>query len=368
MSFWPPSWTSIDRKILDMALPNIVSNMSTPLIGLVDTFVAGHLGSTEELAGIAVGVSAFYLLYNVFVFLRKGTTGLTAQARGAGDFVEVRASFARPFLFALLTGALITAFSGRIMEAIFLWIEPPDEGTRAAARAYIAARVLGAPFALANYAVQGWLNGMQRSANVLVQNMILNVSNAALCVLLALDLGGWGMGLGVVGIGYAAALANAIAMAAGLVNVASCVNGGLLGGGRPMAGRWSWAALWDASAVVDFLTLGSTITIRSLLLTLMQTYFTGNAASFGSTTLAADQLLLQLQSLVSSGTDGFSNAAEALVGEVRQAGRQAGRQSVSQLVSQSVSHSVTQSISHSVTQSSQVRQPNNNKNNKNRVV
>ena len=110
MSFWPPSWTSIDRKILDMALPNIVSNMSTPLIGLVDTFVAGHLGSTEELAGIAVGVSAFYLLYNVFVFLRKGTTGLTAQAcavaGGAGLGAQVLGQF---FPHALRFGFAITA-------------------------------------------------------------------------------------------------------------------------------------------------------------------------------------------------------------------------------------------------------------------
>ena len=114
-----------------------------------------------------MGVSAFYLLYNVFIFLRKGTTGLTAQAYGAQDFVEVRASFVRPFVFAVVLGLAIATFHEPIMRAIFLWIEPPDEGTRTAASAYVAARVLGAPFALANYAVQGWLNGMQRSTNVL---------------------------------------------------------------------------------------------------------------------------------------------------------------------------------------------------------
>ena len=260
-----------------------------------------------------MGVSAFYLLYNVFVFLRKGTTGLTAQAYGAQDFVEVRASFVRPFVFAVVLGLAIATFHEPIMRAIFLWIEPPDEGTRAAASAYVAARVLGAPFALANYAVQGWLNGMQRASNVLVQNLILNASNAILCVYLALDLGGFGFALGVVGIGYAAALANFIAMVAGLANIASCVYG--WNGQRRMAGHWQWDVLYDASRLGDFFSLGSTITIRSLLLTLMQTYFTGMAAGFGSTTLAADQLLLQFQSLVSSGTDGFANAAEALVGE-----------------------------------------------------
>lgn len=310
-------WTDMDSRIFTLALPNIVSNMSTPLIGLVDTFVAGHIDRLS-LDAMAIGTGIFTLLYNIFVFLRKGTTGLTAQAYGRRDIVEVKACAVRSLSLAVIIGVVIILLQSWCLWLIFLWIRPHSEAVKGRATEYYYARVLGAPFALANYAVQGWLNGVQRARNVLCQQLTLNLSNAVLCIILATEVPVVGFGLGVRGIGYAAALANTIALFNGLGQMWYSIKLIEQQTTQPALVRTNstiLSALLDFPKFLEIATINTTIMFRSFCLTIVQSGFTAAASSMEDTILAADQLLLNMQSLVAMGIDGFSNAAEALVGE-----------------------------------------------------
>jgi len=328
-------------EIVGLALPNIVANLSTPLISLVDSFVAGHLDDVFALPAMAVGVSCLLMIYNLFIFLRKGTTGLSSQARGAHNVVEVRSTAIRSILTAIVIGAALIASRHAIVDGIILryWIQVDHAGVRDAARGYVFARMWGAPFALGNYAVTGFLNGMAKSKAVLRQQLMLNSLNAFLCVSLAMPYPGLDLGIG--GIGYAAALANCIAFLFGVCAVARAVSDfdeqetsrpianivgyasvnrerlldrGTISGDRNAPSIWR--QVLHPERLKEMLFLSGTITVRSLCVTLAITSFTALTASLNDRTLlAANLLLLQMHDLISTGTDGFSNAAEALVGE-----------------------------------------------------
>jgi len=296
-----------DRQVLHLALPNIVANLSTPLLGLVDAAVTGHFADASGLAGVALGTAAFNLIYLVFIFLRKATTGLTAQALGRGDTDELRALAVRALGFGALLGSILLAFRIPLRFLVYTWLSAPDLATSAAADLYYNARILGGPAALANFGIQGWLLGLQCSSRVLVQQLVLNLSNIMLCIWLGLPLHGWGLDLGVWGVGLAAAIANYFALAFGLVQLASTAS--------EWPGAWGLRGAFDRVELTRMLSLNGAIFLRSVCITSVMTSFNAAAAKFGTLVLAADGLLFQLQSVLSYGTDGFANAAEALVGE-----------------------------------------------------
>lgn len=294
--------TSAERphvRVLRLAAPIIVANVSVPLLGAVDTAVVGHLPDPAYLGGVAVGAMIFNFLYWGFGFLRMGTTGFVAQAQGAGDGAEVRAVLGRALLIAAALGAAMIALQGPIGAAAFALTEA-SLAVEASGGEYFAIRIWSAPATLANYALLGWLFGMQRPKAALVLQVFTNGVN------IVLDL--WfvvGLGWGVPGVAVASVIADYAACGLGLWLIL-----------RTLPGRTGWerARLLERARLAALLRVNRDIFLRSLCLIFAFAWFTVQGARFGDVTLAANAVLLNLQSIMAYGLDGFAFAAEALVG------------------------------------------------------
>ena len=288
------------RDIWHLAGPIILSNLSTPLLGAVDTAVMGHLPDAAYLGAVAVGSVIFSFLYWGFGFLRMGTTGFTAQAHGAGDADELRACLGRPLLLAVGLGGTLIVLQWPIGWAAFRLMEASTQ-VESLARSYFAIRIWSAPFALVNYAVLGWLLGTQRARHALVLQVVLNGVNIALDLLFVL-----GLGYTIAGVAAASLLAEMIAAGLGLGLCAYLL--------RREGGRWSRAKLLARERLLRLFQVNRDIFLRTLSLIFAFAYFTAKGAELGETTLAANAILMQLQNVLSFGLDGFAHAAEILVG------------------------------------------------------
>ena len=179
------------RAVLAIALPIVISNISTPLLGFADTAVMGRMGDPKYIGAVALGALIFTMVYWTFGFLRMGTTGLTAQAEGAGDGEEIRAALGRAVLIAGAIGAGLIAAQWPIALIAFSLLDGGPE-VEALARGYFDIRIWSAPFALANYALAGWFIGLGRAKIALVLQVFLNLVNVFFNIWLALGLG-WGV-------------------------------------------------------------------------------------------------------------------------------------------------------------------------------
>lgn len=287
------------RRVLRLAAPIIVSNVSVPLLGAVDTAVVGHLPDPSYLGGVAVGAMIFNFLYWGFGFLRMGTTGFVAQAHGAADPAEIRAVLGRALIIAAACGTALIALQAPI-GALALTLTEASAPVETNAAAYFAVRIWSAPATLANYAVLGWLFGMQRPKTALVLQIFTNGLN------IVLDL--WfvvGLDWGVAGVAAASLIADYAACALGLWLIL-----------RTLPGRTGWepARLFARARLVALLRVNRDIFIRTLLLIFAFAWFTAQGAQLGDVTLAANAVLLNLQSIMAYGLDGFAFAVEALVG------------------------------------------------------
>mmetsp|Transcript_107267 Transcript_107267/g.167580 ORF Transcript_107267/g.167580 Transcript_107267/m.167580 type:complete len:257 (-) Transcript_107267:463-1233(-) len=203
-------------RIFHLAWPSIISELSGPLLSLVDTIVVGHLADADNLAGVALAVAAYNPLLAIFNFLRMGIGGTTAQAFGAKDGCELIAGAARGLFVGVMIGIICCMARGPLASASFALIQAPNAGILEQAMTYYNARIFGLPAAMANYVVQAWLIGVQRTASAMTANLLLNLSNAILCVWFA-----WGLGLGVAGVGAATAIANYLSLAFGIWQIKS---------------------------------------------------------------------------------------------------------------------------------------------------
>jgi MATE family multidrug resistance protein len=300
LSDLPPSRREWHRRVWRLAGPIILSNMSVPLLGAVDTAVVGHLPDPVYIGAVAVGAIIFNFIYWGFGFLRMGTTGFTAQALGAGDGVEVRAIFGRGLIIGVGLGLCLVAAQIPIGLGAFGLIEASGEVERLAA-AYYDIRIWGAPAALANYAVIGWLLGMQRTRTILVLQFLLNGLNIVLDLTFVL-----GFGWGVEGVALATLISEYCAAVAGLWIVF-----GLL---RRDGGRWDYGRIFDRTRLVAFARVNGDIFIRTLCLIFAFSYFTAQSARMGDVLLAANAVLMHFQHFMAFGLDGFAFAAEALIG------------------------------------------------------
>jgi len=289
------------RRVLGLAGPIILANLSTPLLGAVDTAVMGHLPEAAFLGAVAVGSVIFSFLYWGFGFLRMGTTGFTAQAFGAGDRDELRASLGRPLVLGLGLGLVLLAVQAPL-GTLALRLIDADAAVTELARRYYDVRIWSAPFALVNYAVLGWLLGTQRTGQALLLQVWLNGLNIVLDLVFVL-----GLGWTVAGVAAASVLAE---MAAAALGLALC--GRRL---RRLGGRWSMVRLRDPERLLALLRVNGDIFLRTLTLIFALAYFTATGARLGETTLAANAILMQLQNVLSFGLDGFAHAAEIRVGE-----------------------------------------------------
>ena len=298
------------RSVGAMALPVIVSNVSTPLIGIVDTGVVGQIPDPAYIGAIAVGALIITFIFWVFGFLRMATTGLTAQAWGADDAEEVCASLGRALLIAVVAGTALIVAQWPIREVAFVAIEGSAR-VEELARQYYDIRILSAPVAFANYALLGWFIGLGRTDIGLALQLVLNVSNIVLDALFVLVFG-WD----VQGVAAGTLLAECLATAAGLFLAARQF--------RRMGGRWSPARWLDAARLRRTVAVSRDIMIRSLALVVAFAWFTAQGARQGDVILAANAILMHFVSAAAYLLDGFAFAAEALVGRALGAARRAG--------------------------------------------
>ncbi|WP_417475262.1 MATE family efflux transporter [Leisingera sp.] len=286
-------------RVLKIALPIVLSNVTVPVLGAVDTGVVGQMGAAAPIGAVGIGAVVLSSIYWVFGFLRMGTTGLAAQARGAGDDAETGALLMRGLLLGLAAGLVFILCQAAVFWAAFS-IAPASDDVEALARGYLEVRIWGAPATIALYAVTGWLIAVERTRGVFVLQVWMNGLNILLDLWFVL-----GLGWGVEGVALATLIAEWSGLALGLYLCRDAFGGN----------QWrDWGRVFDRARLRRMMQVNADIMLRSVLLTGSFTTFLFISSGVGDVNLAANQILLQFLSVTAFGLDGFAFAAEALVG------------------------------------------------------
>lgn len=290
----------VNREILRLAVPNIVSNLTVPLLGVVDTALMGHAPNKAHLGAIAVGSMIFNFLYWGFGFLRMGTTGLTAQAYGEGDADTVMNLLGRAVLTALAASFLLILLQTPIIDVAF-WLVDSSEEVETFARQYFRIRIFAAPATIGLYAFYGWFMGMQNSRYLLLVSLAANVTNVLANVSLV-----YGLGYQSSGIAFGTLIAQSIGLMVAI---------GLFA--KRYHFYWpylKWQAVAQINAIRRFFAINRDIFIRTLCLIFTFAFFTAKSSAMGETILAVNQIYLQFIYILAFGVDGFAFASESLVG------------------------------------------------------
>ena len=284
-------------RVLKIALPIVLSNATVPILGAVDTGVVGQLGEAAPIGAVGIGAVILSTIYWIFGFLRMGTTGLAAQARGAGDEAETGALLMRGLLLAGGAGLFFI-----LAQALVFWgaftLAPASAEVEGLARQYLEIRIWGAPATIGLYAVTGWLIAMERTRGVFLLQIWMNGLNIVLDLWFVL-----GLGWGVEGVAIATLIAEWSGLALGLWLCGSAFAGD----------QWhDWARIFDRLRIKRMMQVNGDIMVRSVLLNLSFTTFLFLGADLGDVTLAANQVLIQLLQMTAFALDGFAFSAEAL--------------------------------------------------------
>lgn len=290
----------MNRKILALALPNIISNITVPLLGLVDIAIVGHLGDDSLIGGIAIGTAVFNFIYWNFAFLRMGASGCTAQAYGARNFTEIASVFVRALILALAAALLLVVFQRPIGHAVFLLMDGTPH-TMSYAADYFYARIWAAPATISMFAFHGWYIGMQNSRFPMYISIGVNVVNLIFCLWFAL-----GLGWGIVGVAWG----TVVAQYSGLV--LSIVLWGVYY--RRFLRYIRIRECLKLDALLAFFKINRDIFLRTACIVVVYTFFTSASSGMGDTMLAVNTLLMQLFTLFSYLMDGFAYAGESLAG------------------------------------------------------
>ncbi len=297
------------RDIWRIAAPMILSNVSIPLLGMVDTAVVGHLPEPHYIGAVAVGAVIFSFVFWGFGFLRMGTTGFVAQAHGGGVPGRVQTKLAQAGLIALVLGFTILAAQAPIREVAFALIAAGGEVEREA-RAYFAIRIWAAPATLMTYVLVGWFLGTQNARAPLAIMLGANLTNIVLDLLFVPVLG-WG----VAGVAVASVISEYLALGIGLALVWRS--------GKLVPGLWRWAEIRDLAQLRAILRVNADIMLRTLCLIFALSFFVRQGARQGELILAANAVLMNFQHFMAYALDGFAHAAEAFVGDAIGARNQA---------------------------------------------
>lgn len=290
----------MNKRILGLAVPSIISNITVPLLGLVDVSIVGHLGSATYIGAIAVGGMLFSMIYWIFGFLRMGTSGLTAQAYGRRDLAEVILLFVRSLGIAFGLALLLIMLQYPILKVAFTLIDATP-AIKELASLYFRICIWGAPAVLGLYSFAGWFVGMQNSRFPMYIAITQNVVNIAASLFFVFV---WNRGVAGVAMG------TLVAQYAGLL-MASLLWYGYY---RRLWQKLDWKMLTDYEAMRSFFILNRDIFFRTLCLVAVTTYFTSRGAEQGDIILAVNTLMMQLFTLYSYIMDGFAYAGEALTG------------------------------------------------------
>ncbi len=294
----------INKAILRITLPAIVSNITTPVLGLVDVAIAGHIGAASYIGAIAVGGTMFNMLYWLFAFLRMGTAGLTSQAYGASDAVAQSANLRRSLAISAVLGVVLVVISPLLAVPLLGFIGA-DPHTAPLAMRYFNICVWGAPAVLGMYVLNGWWLGMQDTRTPMWVSLGINLTNIAVSLWLV-----FGLGWRIEGVATGTLTAQWAGFVAGLAVTAYRF--------RPV--RVSAVTLWQWQAFRRLFSVNADIFLRTLCLVGVTVWFTRSGASQGAVVLAANALLMQFVRLFSYFSDGFAFAGEALAGRFYGAG------------------------------------------------
>ena len=289
----------MNREILRLAIPNIISNISVPLLSSVDTILMGHL-SPAHLAALGVAAMIFTFLYGNFNFLRMGTTGLSAQAYGSKDSYALTYILLRALILAFVLGLMMVLLQTPLIDAgvYMMNISPSYEQM---VRDYFNIRIYTAPAIFMIYALMGWYFGLQNAYYPLWITIFINLLNLGLSIYFVKVLG-----MGVEGAAYG----TLVAQYGGLVLAIA-----FLYRYRSNFTDISWKALFHKAPFLAFLHVNKNIFIRTVALTFVLAFFYAQAAKAGELMLSVMILLLQFMIWMSFAIDGFANAAESLVGK-----------------------------------------------------
>lgn len=287
------------RRVLNVAIPIVISNATYPILGLVDTGVVGQLGEAAPIGAVGIGAIILSGFYWLFGFLRMGTSGLVAQARGAGDAPETGAILMRGIIIGITAGLLMF-----LLQVPLFWgaiqIAPATAEVEGLANSYMSIRVWGAPASIALYAITGWLIAMERTRAVLLLQLWMNGLNIVLDLWFVL-----GLDMGVEGVATATIIAEWSGLALGLWLCLAAFGGD----------QWrDWGRIFDRIKVRRMMVVSGDIMLRSMLLKASFMTFLFIGAGMGNITLAANQILMQFVEITAYALDGFAFAAEAMVG------------------------------------------------------
>ncbi len=289
----------MNREILRIAFPNIISNITVPLMGIISTAIAGHIGSDSAMmiGELAIGASIFNFIYWNCSFVRMGTSGLTAQAFGRGDFSETTRMLLRALSIALLLGLFVIIFRIPISEGAVKLMN----GNQVALE-YVTARIWAVPACVVLFGFHGWFTGMQNAIIPMVVAIFVNLLHIVLSYYLAMS-----CDMGILGIAYASVVAQWSGVALSVILLFTRYGKSLVL--RGLQGVYAWEPL------KEFFGVNRDIIIRSFCNVCVYSFFTASSARMGDKNLlAVNTLLLELFTMFSYMTDGFAYAAEALTG------------------------------------------------------
>ena len=287
-----------DRQILQIALPSIVSNITVPLLGMIDVAIVGHMGSPVYIGAVAVGSMIFNLVYWLFGFLRMGSSGMTSQALGRKDLTEVTRILVRSVVIALGIALLLVVLQMPMKWAAFALIGPTED-VAPFASTYFNIVIWGAPASLALFSLMGWFIGMQNTRFPMFISIMQNVVNILASLTLV-----YGFGMKIEGV----ALGTVIAQYAGFIVAIALL---LKYYGRLFPYYRGERLFKDISA---FFHVNSDIFLRTLCLVTVNLYFTSAGARSGAVILSVNTVMMQLYLFFSYFMDGFAYAGEALGG------------------------------------------------------
>lgn len=289
------------RALWRIAAPMMLSALTTPLLGMVDTAVMGHLDEPYYLGAVATGATIFNVIFMGLNFLRMSTTGVTAQACGAAQGDTVREILGQSLLTSLALAILIVVAQAPVLATATGLLQPSEQVAHYTVQ-YFEVRVFSAPATLANFVIIGWLLGMQNARGPLAVMLTTNIANIALAFALVM-----GFGLRVRGVALATVIAEFTGLGLGLWFVRREL-------GR-FPGEWRPAALLDLARYRRIFAINGNLLLRTLSLMFVFAFITAQGARMGDVVLAVNAVLMNFQWLLSYALDGIAHAAEALVGK-----------------------------------------------------
>ena len=291
----------MNKEILRIAIPNIISNITIPLLGMVDLAILGHLESGIYIGAVALGSMIFNFIYFGFGFLRMSSSGFTAQAYGANDKHEIILTLSRALTVAFIGGFLIIALQYPIALLGFQLITGSPE-VEALAKEYFYIRIYAAPAAISLFAITGWFLGMQNARYPMIIAITITLLNLLFNLLFI-----YGFGMKANGVAWGTLIAQYSGLGLAIIL--------FLKKYRSYFKYWNYQAMMQLSALKRFFLVNRDIFIRTMFLVFTLSFFTAESARISDEVLAANTILLQFFFIYSYLIDGFAYAAEALVGK-----------------------------------------------------